>query len=149
MTISAPADGSTFTEGTSIAFTGTAAADAEDGSLTSLLSWTSSLNGSIGSGGWFSKSDLSVGAHTITASVTDSDGLQGSDAITLRVNAEGAITLEVRVAADSDDAEESSTGAVSLGSSDLELVFDDSNQTVGIRFNGVNVPRGVTIQLHS
>ncbi|MBM83464.1 MAG: hypothetical protein CMJ78_23135 [Planctomycetaceae bacterium] len=42
----------------------------------------------------------------------------------------------------SDDAEEAADGAVSLTSSDLELVNDDGPQTIGMRFNDVNIPRG-------
>jgi hypothetical protein len=57
----------------------------------------------------------------------------------------GAKSVDVRVAANSDDAEESDSGNVRLSSSDLELVFDSSNQTVGIRFTGVTVPRGAKI----
>jgi DNA-binding beta-propeller fold protein YncE len=53
--------------------------------------------------------------------------------------------VDVRVASDSDDAEESASGSVSLGSSDLEMVFDGSDQTVGMRFAQVFVPRGALI----
>jgi len=51
----------------------------------------------------------------------------------------------IAVTQTSDDAEESASGSVSLNSSDLELVDDNSLQTVGIRFRGVNVPRGARI----
>ncbi len=54
-------------------------------------------------------------------------------------------TIELRVAANSDDAEEAPSRAVSLGSSDLELVDDGGLQVVGLRFTGVAVPRGATI----
>jgi hypothetical protein len=57
-------------------------------------------------------------------------------------------TLERSVAAGSDDAEEDSSGAVSLTSSDLELVYESSstgNQTVGLRFTDVALPPGATI----
>jgi hypothetical protein len=53
--------------------------------------------------------------------------------------------VDVRVAASADDAEESASGGVSLTSSDLEFVYDGSNQKVGMRFAGVQVPRGATI----
>ena len=53
--------------------------------------------------------------------------------------------IEVRVAAISDDAEESASGSVRLTSSDLELVNAGSNQTVGIRFVGVDIPQGANI----
>jgi len=54
-------------------------------------------------------------------------------------------TTEIRVAAGSDDAEESSSGSMTLTSSDLELVNDGSDQTVGMRFVGVNVPRNAAV----
>ena len=73
--------------------------------------------------------------------------LTGSDEVTIVVYASGGEvnTLTVRVAAGSDDAEESATGDMNLTSSDLELVFNDSNQTVGIRFSAVGIPQGATI----
>ena len=57
------------------------------------------------------------------------------------------ITLNSRVAAGADDAEEFPTGVVSLTSTDLELVLEPGrgNQTVGMRFQGIAVPQGATI----
>ncbi len=53
--------------------------------------------------------------------------------------------IEVQVNSGDDDAEESGT-SVSLTSSDLELTVDKGiNQTIGIRFNNVNVPDTATI----
>jgi hypothetical protein len=83
VTISAPANGSSFPQGTSIDFAGSAS-DAEDGNLTAGLAWTSSRDGAIGGGGSFSTA-LSAGTHTVTASVADSGGLPGSDQITVTV----------------------------------------------------------------
>jgi endonuclease I len=85
VTITAPANGSTFNQGASVAFTGTAT-DAEEGDLSASLSWSSNLDGSIGSGASFSTAALSVGTHTITASVTDAGGLNGADAITVTID---------------------------------------------------------------
>lgn len=55
--------------------------------------------------------------------------------------------LEIGIAAGSDDSEESSSGSVGLTSSDLEMVSDGSrgDQTIGLRFTGVDVPAGATI----
>jgi len=53
--------------------------------------------------------------------------------------------IEVRVSARSDDAEESSSGSVKLGSSDLQLVRESSDQTVGMRFRGLAIPQGSVI----
>ena len=47
--------------------------------------------------------------------------------------------------ASSDDAEENGSGVVNLTSSDLELVYDGSNQVVGIRFTNLTIPQGSTI----
>ena len=64
----------------------------------------------------------------------------------------GAFTVEVRVAAGNDDAEEKVVGGgMSRTSSDLELgyegAFDPGNlQIVGVRFTGVGIPKGVTIR---
>ena len=55
------------------------------------------------------------------------------------------MSIEVRVAASSDDAEEKASGDMSLTSSDLELVSDSSDQLIGMRFVGVNIPQGATI----
>jgi bacillopeptidase F len=54
-------------------------------------------------------------------------------------------TLAVRVAAGDDDAEERASGAVSLGSSDLELVRDRDQERVGLRFRSVALPAGARI----
>jgi hypothetical protein len=48
-------------------------------------------------------------------------------------------------AASADDAEENSAGRVSTRSSDLELTYDRSYQTVGMRFGGTAIPVGATI----
>ncbi|CAM2011151.1 CUB domain-containing protein [Acanthopleuribacter pedis] len=84
--VTAPGDGAVFTAGTTITFSGTAT-DAEDGDLAANLSWTSSLDGALGNGAAFSISTLSVGTHTVTASVNDSAGASGSAAISVTVEA--------------------------------------------------------------
>ncbi|MFT5717640.1 MAG: hypothetical protein ACI9T7_001836 [Oleiphilaceae bacterium] len=54
-------------------------------------------------------------------------------------------TFEKRISSSLDDVEEQSSGRVSASSSDLELVFDKSNQHIGMRFTGVSLPKGVTV----
>ena len=86
------------------------------------------------------------GVYVLRLTADDSE-LSAFDELTVTVVPEGAgNVLDVRVAAGSDDAEERASGSVSLGSSDLELVFDGGgDQTVGMRFNAVNIPQGATI----
>tara|TARA_A100000171_G_scaffold45481_4_gene49279 strand:- start:6582 stop:8510 length:1929 start_codon:yes stop_codon:yes gene_type:complete len=82
--ISSPGNGSTFVEGSSVNFVGSSN-DNEDGNLSGSLVWTSSLDGQIGTGASFSTSSLSVGSHTITASVSDSGGLNASDSVSITI----------------------------------------------------------------
>jgi thermitase len=89
VSITSPANGAWFASGATIAFFG-AATDTEDGSLSGSLVWTSNKDGEIGTGGSTSTKSLNGGTHTITASVTDSGGLSGSDSITITVS---SITL--------------------------------------------------------
>ena len=70
VSIATPLEAAVVTQGDSITFDGSAN-DAEDGDITANLAWTSSLDGPIGVGGTFARSDLSVGVHTITAAVID------------------------------------------------------------------------------
>ncbi len=87
VTISSPANRATFIQGTVISFTGTVT-DVEDGDLTANLAWLSSLDGGIGSGGSFTRTNLSVGAHIITATVTDSGGMTGTDSVSITIFAD-------------------------------------------------------------
>ena len=96
--INAPSDNDTFTELDSIAFAATAS-DNEEGDLTGSLTWSSSIDGTIGMGGSFNTTSLSVGVHQITATVTDMGGAgeTGSSTILIEVTAVGGggtITLD-------------------------------------------------------
>ena len=57
----------------------------------------------------------------------------------------GSTSLDIRVTSGGDDVGESSTGSMSINSSDLELTYDNNTQLVGIRFKGVNIPKNATI----
>jgi len=73
------------------------------------------------------------------------DGSSGSAPL-LHVTYDGGTIIDpVRVSQGTDDAEESSGGSVGTTSSDLELVYDGSNQTIGIRFASVPIPKDATI----
>ncbi len=53
----------------------------------------------------------------------------------------GVTVLDVRINDRQDDAEESTNGSMHMNSSDLELVYDRGNQTIGMRFNNLTIPR--------
>jgi subtilisin family serine protease len=72
ISIDAPANNSTHDLGASITFSGTAI-DPETGDISNRIEWTSSRNGAIGTGKNVSTSSLSLGTHTITATVEDDE----------------------------------------------------------------------------
>jgi hypothetical protein len=88
-------------------------------------------------------------AGTYVLRLTADDGaLTQSDDVTIVVNPAAGTggTLDSKVAAAADDAEEAASGSVNLGSSDLEMVLDGSVvQTVGMRFANLGVPAGATV----
>jgi DNA-binding YbaB/EbfC family protein len=58
---------------------------AETGNVSGTLVWSSQKDGVIGTGASFSRSGLSRGKHTITATATDPDGNQGSAQTSLHI----------------------------------------------------------------
>ncbi len=89
VSITAPAAGSSFVQGTAVSFTATAS-DAEDGNISSAVTWTSNLDGNLGSGATVS-ANLSVGSHTITATVKDAGNVSQSASISVTITPPGVI----------------------------------------------------------
>ena len=85
VTILQPTNGSKFAFGSSVAFSGQAI-DPGDGNISSILTWQSSIDGSLGTGSNIVAPSLSEGVHTITASAVDSGQLSNSSSIKIFVN---------------------------------------------------------------
>jgi hypothetical protein len=85
VSIVAPANNSQFATGTPVTFQGTASD--VDGDAVGAITWSSSLNGALGSGSSITASSLAAGGHVITASATDSTGLTGQRTISITVGA--------------------------------------------------------------
>jgi PKD repeat protein len=84
VTITAPPDGVTFTEGDSVNFTGDAN-DFNDGDISADIVWNSSIDGDFGTGDSVTTSTFSAGNHIITARATDSDFRTGCNSISVDV----------------------------------------------------------------
>jgi hypothetical protein len=84
--ITAPTNGATVAVGETVTFTGSGT-DHEDGALTgAALVWSSSLDGEIGTGTSFTRSDLSEGTHVFTLTASDSEGAAGTAAVAVTVS---------------------------------------------------------------
>lgn len=83
VTISSPSAGSAYSAGEPIVLAASAS-DAEDGDLTPSITWSSSLDGAL-SPSAAGEALLSVGAHELTARVTDSAGKEGSASVSVTV----------------------------------------------------------------
>ncbi|MEP6731647.1 MAG: PKD domain-containing protein [bacterium] len=85
--ITTPIANASFTQGTSVAFSGTGS-DPEDGTLSGAsLVWTSSRDGQIGTGASGSINTLSVGTHVITLTATDVRNAVGIATRTITITA--------------------------------------------------------------
>ena len=80
-----PTDGESYMEGDTIYFSGRGT-DREDGILPEdSLVWASDIDGRIGTGTSFHRTDLSPNAHSITLMATDCDGQRDTSMVVIRV----------------------------------------------------------------
>ncbi len=89
-------------------------------------------------------------AINVTVTATSSDTSTDTQVFTVDVlnGQQSATIVESRVSSSADDVEERASGRPTLTGADLELVDDFPNrpqQTVGLRFNGLDIPQGATI----
>ena len=100
--------------------------------------------------GWRSGNALAIVITGTGRRVADSfDGLpSGAPLLHVEYSSENptSATIQTRISTTADDAEETATGRVRLGSSDLEMTEqDDGAQVIGMRFRDIAIPRGATI----
>lgn len=92
-----------------------------------------------------SGSDVSESGITAAFALSEA-GYIVKDAGIYKLQIQDSGRVDVRVTSGMDDVEERSNGWMYTNSSDLELTTDGSQvQTVGLRFNGVDIPAGATI----
>jgi Flp pilus assembly protein TadG len=97
VTITAPANGATVSNTSNVLFKATATDIEAPTNLSNQVQWTSSLNGYLGQGNEVTHGSLNVGVHTITATVTDSGGLEGTATITLNVTSTGNTSPNITI----------------------------------------------------
>ena len=92
VSITSPSGNEALAPGEAVSLAATAV-DAEDGDISHLITWTSSQEGTIGTGAFLSWSPTEAGAHAITASVTDSSGLLGASNTAVTVELDQTIEV--------------------------------------------------------
>ncbi len=90
-------------------------------------------------------SSLIVGAEQPWVLASGVDNITDLE-INLRLEKPYSLQTGLPVEHVDDDAEEYETGDVDTTSSDLELVEDSGPQTVGVRFNNINIARGAKVR---
>ena len=132
VSISSPSNNSVFETGDAISFNASAT-DEEDGDISSDITWSSSIDGNLGTGASVNSSSLSVGTHTITATVTDSLNASGSASLTVVVNA-APVLAEISSQATASASEQYSSSYAAA-----EMIDDDTGQFWASRYNPSNV----------
>ncbi len=85
VTITSPSDGYTCSFGEQVIFSGNATMESDNKTAQLQYCWTSSRDGSLGSGQQITCDTLSEGSHRITLTVTAVDNSTGTDSISLTV----------------------------------------------------------------
>ena len=91
-----------------------------------------------------------AGTYVLRLSAYDGEAT-ATDDVTVNVTGRSNIAaVDVRVGASTDDAEEQTTGTMSMSSSKLDMMLDvgtttNTNTLIGMRFPGLGIPSGATI----
>ena len=88
LTVTNPKNGNSYAQAAGVTFQASAI-DNEAGDISTDIVWTSSKDGIIGFGGFFVKTDLSIGTHNIVATVTDGQNSVSSTPRTITVTSGG------------------------------------------------------------
>ncbi|HPP01170.1 MAG TPA: S8 family serine peptidase [bacterium] len=118
VSILSPPDGAELDAGSSVTLSGNAM-DEKDGDISSKLTWTSSLQGGLGSGKTIS-AVLIEGTHTITARVTDTGGNTVTQSITVTVKPAPDTPPMVSILSPSDGAELDAGSSVTLSGNAMD-----------------------------
>jgi hypothetical protein len=82
-----------------------------------------------------------AGTYVVRLAASDGEWTATDEATITATRTSGLTPVDVRVAASSDDVEESSSGSMTLNGGTLHI----GAQTIGLRFNGLAIPRTATV----
>lgn len=147
--LTAPADGTGYTAPADVTLT--ADASDSDGSVAKVAFYHGNVLLGVDSSApyAFTWNNVPEGNYVLTAVATDNSGASTVSApVNIAVTEPVSSTFTAGISAGMDDVEEYASGTVSANNDDLELVYDTKttgNQTVGLRFNGIEIPQGAVI----
>jgi len=145
VSITAPADGSTHVQGSTVTFTGTSM-DAQEGDLGAGIAWSSDMDGALGTGASLGVSSLSLGTHVITASSTDGGSLTGTDTISLTIVVTNT-DPEVTITAPDDDSDHMRGSVVTFTGTSVDA--EEGDLSAGIAWSSdVDGALGTGATLH-
>lgn len=138
--IEAPSEGASFAPGDTISFQGSGT-DLENGALTGAsLSWSSDIDGEIGTGEQVESATLSSGDHVVILTATDSQGQTGTDSVRITVRELANLVLDrlqvVRRGLLTSETGQATGVVYNTGGTDSDLFTWD------LRVNGSLVTRG-------
>ncbi|MGR9117121.1 MAG: leucine-rich repeat domain-containing protein, partial [Gammaproteobacteria bacterium] len=148
--LQAPVSGTVFQQGDAVTLIANAT-DAEDGDLSVQIVWTSDLDGPLGNGAQII-SNLSVGTHLISASVTDSAGTSVTQSVTVLIN--GAPQISLQSPADGgvymlQEAIELSATAIDPESGDISTNIEWSSDIDGLLGTGASLLKTLSLGSHT
>ena len=82
-----------------------------------------------------------AGTYVLRLTASDGEWTNTDDVTITATGSSGLTPLDVRISASSDDAEESSTGSMTLTGGTLHI----GDQSIGLRFNGLAIPRNASV----
>jgi len=143
VSIISPVNGDVVDVGDVVFFEGMVS-DVEDTETSLLVEWSSSLDGELYMGSPFANglsslasSELSVGAHVLSFSAEDTDGLRGEDVIVFTVNTPPVLS-NVSLTPSSPEATDVVTCSATAYDPDggnVSLTFDFLNQSTGVAYS--------------
>ncbi|TQV74588.1 PKD domain-containing protein [Aliikangiella marina] len=152
ITLIAPTSGSDFIQGAEISFEATAS-DQEDGDLSANIQWSSNLDGNMGTGGVLARA-LSLGEHSITASIVDSENESAQITLNLSVfrpNSAPEITITAPTdinSVESDTAVTFAATATDEEDGDLSGSIQWSSNIDGVIGTGASINSTLTVGNH-